>query len=176
MRTSIKAALVAMLLAVPVALAGGIKVWSTNDTLTAVDLNGNFAHIHNTMVGGHGARLVNADVSAAAAISHTKLATPPLVPKMWGVVTATCAATPCVVTGSSGLTSITRASTGSYAVNFPARTDNVYAVLITPNNNDVHCRYGAPSTTAVGIECRTIGSAPAQVDTGFSVLVMDNDN
>ena len=46
-----------------VALASTIHVWTSGDKVTAGDLNANFSHIHATMVGGHGQRLVNARVS-----------------------------------------------------------------------------------------------------------------
>lgn len=72
-----------------VACAGTIKVWSSNSVITAADLNANFNHIHSLMVGGHGARLVDADVSPTAAIAVTKIAGF-TAPKAYASMSATC--------------------------------------------------------------------------------------
>lgn len=83
MKQTLQVAL-AFLLAASIGFAGSIKTWSSNDVLTSSDLNGNFQHIHNTMVGGHGARLINADVASNAAITYTKVTVSPATPKCWG--------------------------------------------------------------------------------------------
>ena len=163
--------------------AGSIKTWGT-ETLRASDLNSNFAHIHNTMVGGHGARLVDADVSAAAAIAHTKMATPALLPKVWAFVGPTsCTSTPCTVAATSGVSSITRTSAGLYVVNFATRSNAVYGTLVTPSTNDRFCTAGTLTTTSVTIRCIAFDSgvawgaaAYALSDVAFTVFIMDNDN
>lgn len=55
-----------------VAFSGSIKVWGPGERLTSKELNDNFAHIHNTMVGGHGGRLVDSDIAVNANININK--------------------------------------------------------------------------------------------------------
>lgn len=166
------------------AAAGTIKVWSTGETLKASDLNSNFAHIHNNMVGGHGARLVNGDVSATAAIAHSKLATPALVPRAWGVVGlggaclgAAAAGTACTVNASSQVTSVTSSGTdGLYRVNLAYNPSNTnFAVLVTTDTNDQVCFPETRATTAphVLIRCRTY--APVAANAVFQFLIMDDN-
>lgn len=57
-----------------VAWGNPIRTWLPGDIITAADLNSALGHIHSTMVGGHGARLVNGDVAATANIAVSKLA------------------------------------------------------------------------------------------------------
>src|SRR5687767_8565450 len=45
---------------------GAIKSWSTGETIGNAEMNANFTHIHTNMVGGHGGRLTDIDVSASA--------------------------------------------------------------------------------------------------------------
>ncbi len=169
------------LLVAGVALAGSIKNWSNGETIRATDLNGNFNHIHNTMVGGHGARLVDADVSPSASIAHTKLATPSLVPKAWALVSTVCTASPCTIAAGSGITSITRSSTGFYVATFTsARANATYSVLISVHSasGDINCSVpiAGPTTTFFNINCRDVNASPAtDADSNFSVLVMDDN-
>ena len=176
-----------------VAFAGPIKTWSAGEVITANDLNANFQHIHNLMVGGHGARLVNSDVSASAAISHSKLATPALLPKAMGGIYTACDGGTCAWNVSSGFTStITRAGTGQYAVTFSsARANANYVPFVVPIGNGVD----APSqtrcdptptyaTTGFNVLCRysdartltDAGPIDIAADIPFSVVVFDNDN
>lgn len=158
-----------------VAAAGAIKTFTT-ETLTASDLNTVLQHIHNAMVGGHGARLVNADVSASAAISHSKLATPALVPKAFAAVLAACGSSPCTVASSSGVSAITRASAGSYTVTFTnARANANYAVLASQHTTGIfECRVETIVAASFAVIC--FNSAGTATDSAFSVMVMDNDN
>src|SRR3990172_5536886 len=102
---------VCLILGGSVALAGSIKRWSSTETFTSTDINANFTHIHKTMVGGHGARLVNADVSSSAAIAHSKVATPALLSKAWANI-ASCDGSQasdsltCTLSAGSGITSV----------------------------------------------------------------------
>lgn len=162
-----------------VAGAGSIKVWSTGEYITSTDLNANFAHIHNQMVGGHGARLVNADVSSSAAISHSKLATPSLVPKLW-VATDTCngatdggSGGTCNLLDSSGVTSVTAGTTGNYSVLFPARGSTNYGVLVTGAGTGNICVPGARTTTTVAVFCSASGVGANAL---FTLLLMDTEN
>lgn len=163
-----------------VAGAGSIKVWSTGEYITSTDLNANFAHIHNQMVGGHGARLVNADVSNSAAISHSKLATPALVPKAWAVID-TCvgstdggAGSTCTVPDKSVVTSVTVGATGTYTVNFPARANANYGVLVNSHTALSSCGPTSRSTTSAGVYCWNSSNNAA--DSIFTFMLLDTEN
>ena len=161
------------------AVAGSIKSWSNGEVLSSSDINSNFSHIHGTMVGGHGARLVNADVASNAAIAHSKLATPALVPKAWAVVTSACAASPCVPGASAGAAAtITRTAGGSYVWTWSvARADANYAVFVTANSAagtpPYACYSTAPGTGSFNFFCYDGANPPALQDAAFSVMVMD---
>lgn len=155
-------------------IAGGIKTWSSNEVVFNSDLNANMQHLHANLGHNHGAVLVNGDISSSASIAHTKLAVPALVPKLWAQV-ASCAANPCTILDGSGVTSVTRGGAGSYTATFPARANAMFGVLLSTDTASVMCRSGAPSTTAVGIECFTT-STLAATNAGFTLMVLDSDN
>ena len=161
-----------LLVQVTPAMASALVTFS--GSISAADLNSNLNHIHNTMVGGHGARLVDADVSATAAVAHSKLATPALVPKIWATVgSATCAASPCTVAASGGTyTNVTRSAAGTYSLNFDARTDANFGVLVTSRTTDVYCYAGALTTTAAPFVC--VDAAGTEADAAFTILLLDN--
>lgn len=170
-----------LLLLIPaLALSGAIKVWAPGDTLNINDLNSALSHIHSTMVGGHGARLKNADVSPVAAISHSKLATPGLVPKnitQVGVTPATaCAASPCTFSTLSGfaLTSITWAGPATYTVTFPARANANYIVHLNASTGGTYCTAGTFTTTTFAVVC--YNAAGAATASAFQFTILDNDN
>lgn len=161
-----------------VAAASSIKVWYAGETLTTTDLNANFAHIHSTMVGGHGPKLIDADVSSSAAISHTKLATPTLVLKQWGrvlVAGATCSITGLgVPTGSTA--SCAYGSAGVYTLTIPSTGSISGAALIVTSNSttsDVMCHGVLTSTTSATIYCvgGTIAATGAAADSNFSYMI-----
>jgi hypothetical protein len=160
-----------------VATASAIKVWTTGETLRAADLNSNFAHIHNTKV-GDGILLVNADVSASAAISHSKLASPSLVPVAFAYVDngvgAACAVSPCTATGT-GVTSVTRVSPGLYTVTLSAaRLDTRYAITASHMGALAHiCNpVNTGSLIAFNLLCVTAGGVAT--DSLFSFVMLDN--
>lgn len=170
------------------AIASSIHTWSSGDVLDASDLNANFAHIHNLMVGGHGARLVNADVSSSAAIAHTKLATPQLLPIMWAAIggsaadtNTACGGSPCTVTITKGLTltSATRTGAGHYVVNLTAaRPNKIYAVVVSNTvSGGVNCMTDLYTTTKFDVYCyaRAAG-VDTLTDTAFMVTLYDDDN
>lgn len=148
--------LTGLLIGVGVAWAAGLKTWSTNESVTASDLNGNFQYLNNVKVGG-GKLLVNADVSASAAIAHSKLATPALVPKAWAQVGGTCSSSPCTITSSSGISAITRVSTGLYNVALSTtRANAAYAVIAVSEDDSgptVACSANTPTTTSFTLSC-----------------------
>lgn len=153
---------------------GAIKSWSSGETLRSTDLNANFSHIHGLMVGGHGARLVDADVSSSAALSHSKLATPALVPKAWARINANCAF-PCseTITAGSGVSVISHTATGVWTVTWTtARPTSPYGVLVGhhgPARTD--CYSDTFSTTLVAVRC--VDAAGAAVDTVWTVFMVD---
>lgn len=167
--------------------AGAIKTWSNGETLKSADLNANFNHIHNLMVGGHGARLVNADVSTTAAIAHSKLATPALVPKAWAALSATCTSGTCSLGDSSQVTTITFSATGVYNVTLAyAPTDTNFLVNVTPRATGTFttptsapiCFVTSTSTTAphIQVSCvttTTTANTFTAVNAQFYLTVLD---
>lgn len=172
------AALVLML-GIPVAYAGAIKVWSSYETLTASDLNANFAHIHNTMVGGHGARLVNADVSPSAAIASSKLASGAGIPRSWVTFGTTCTSGTCTLDDSFGVTSVTWTATGQYAVLLSrAGPDNYHADIVTARAVGQYCIAYPSAANAATVWCYSggIDGGNSELANGaFSLTVLDND-
>jgi hypothetical protein len=159
-----------------IANAGAIKTWTT-ETLRYSDLNTTFQHIHDNLRGGTHTLIVNADLSASAAVAHSKLATPALLPKAFGTVAPDCSASPCTLTINSGFTSITRTGAGEYTGTLSsARANTTYTATVTPFDTAGlrGCRMtSVTSTTVFTFSCY---DAAAAVDTGFTVLVWDNDN
>lgn len=157
------------------AYAGGIKVWNGSEAVVYTGLNSNFAHIHNTMVGGHGARLVNADVSTSAAIAHSKMATPALLPKAWAAVDASCSSSPCTVAEGSGVTSIARTGQGVYTVTLSyTPTNSKFAVMVTADSSlKLYCKSINHATAAPHTEITCYDETGAVQDTGFQFVVMD---
>jgi hypothetical protein len=171
-------------LAVPLlAAAGAIATFQDGYSLKAQDLNTNFQHIHSTMVGGHGARLVNSDVSANAGISHSKLATPQLVPKAWAESGVPCTASTdggyvtCDLSSGYGVTSILQSTAGHYIVNWSTpRPNDPMAVLVTPIASGlIGCPVLGITTAQAIINCFNLAGTPTSVF-GFSILMLDNDN
>lgn len=180
-----KIATLLMTLMACAALGGAIHTWGSGDTLTSADLNANFQHIHNLMVGGHGARLVDADVSGSANIASSKLAAYRYIPRAWGDVSA-CTSGTCTIIASESITSVTRSATGVYAVNLGYTATNLnYAVLVTRTLGAVvgtgsgYCIVEPVRTTVTfAVDCfrnTTDGTAGAAQDVGFSFIIMDND-
>lgn len=155
---------------------GAIHTWSSGETLTSSDLNANFAHIHNYMVGGHGGRLVNADVSASAAIASTKIQYGGGIAKSHvGVYVACgCGAAPCFCTLNNpyNVTSVQKTATGTYRVtwNFTAaKTPNVQVTTVTSGNI---CTTATPTTTTVDITCVDLDT-PAATDSAFTFTLWE---
>jgi hypothetical protein len=151
--------------------AYAIKVWNSSETILVADLNSNFSTVNTAAT----ALVTNAKVDANAAIAHTKLATPSLVPKAWAVV-ANCTADPCTKNeGTSKIGSVNWTSTGIMTVNLSGTWANAYVgVLITPiNAADRQCWATSTSTTTIGVKCMDL--AGVVQNSGFSILVMDVD-
>lgn len=158
------------------ATAGSIKTWSSGEYITSTDLNAALSHIHTTMVGGHGPRLINADIASGAVISHSKLATPALLPKAWVSLTATCSAGTCTSVDSSVVTSVAYVSTGVYTVNFPTRgTANYGAIATAYGNLLINCGVTAKAATTATVTCVT-GTTGAVVNGAFTFMLLDTEN
>lgn len=158
------------------ALSGPIHSWSNGEYITHTDLNAALTHLHNSVGHGHGPILVNSDVSASAAIAHSKLKTPALVPKAWTSLTATCTAGTCTAVDSSVVTSVAFVSTGVYTVNFPTRGDANYGALVTAYGNLlINCGVTAKAATTATVTCVT-GTTGAVVNGAFTFLLLDSSN
>lgn len=171
--TLITLALTFGVLKIPSALGQTLHTWNTGDVLRATDLNANFTALKTGKVGS-GVTLVNADVSNSAAIAHSKLATPALVPKAWSYIETTCTAGTCTLTDSSQVTSITWSATGVYNVTLaytPANND--FAVFVTSHVASTFCAATGQATAAPHVVIRCYSDAGAATDTHFSMLVMD---
>lgn len=183
MNTRRKFGILAVVLLAIGATASSIKVWSTGEYLTSTDINANFAHIHSLMVGGHGARLLNADVSGSAAIAHSKLATPTLVPKAWAAISSCTGATDggtgdtCTLIDSSGITSIIAGVTGTYTVTYPTRSGTYIGVFATAYSAtaEAACHVYSVSTTTVVLKC-VVPSTGAALNSAFSIMLMDTES
>lgn len=173
---------IAVLTVALVATAASIKVWGPGDVLSSTDLNANFAHIHNTMVGGHGPRLINADVASNAGIAHSKLAAPVLVPKAVATTVGVCTgAGACTLAVSSRFLSIVRGgSAGTYTATFSPALNNVGFVPILTTQEcagspPCSCSYEPRIVgTEVNINCRD--RTGTLVDVGFSLVVFDDND
>lgn len=159
--------------------SGAIKTWIPGETVSGSDLNSALAHIHGKMVGGHGARLVNADVSASAAISFSKLEDNFLIPVAWGRFD--CNSGTCSIISSSGVTSISRAGAGSYAVTLTVtRPDTNYMAIawyVRDSAGGVEVCYASAivSTSQVPIACANDLVPTTPTDSDFALVVFDNN-
>jgi hypothetical protein len=160
-------------------IAGSINTFSTGETISASAMNANFNHIHNSMVGGHGARLVNADVSNSAAIAHSKLAEPAKIPKVYGGRLTACGSASCNLDLYSGLAqAFSRTATGEYTLTVsPARADASYMPFVVAySTNAVSCNTYLTGTNATTLKiiCANVITNVAE-DSGFTVLILDNN-
>lgn len=156
-----------------------LHVWSTGDRPRVADLNGNFTFLNTTKLGG-GVQVTNSDVASTAAIAHSKLAIPALVPKAWAVVTANCtgstaANTPCTVGDSSQLAINTSGTTGIFRGVFSYTPGNAnFAVFVTSRITTSVCMADSYGVTSPYFLVKCFDYAGAAVDINmFTVLVMD---
>jgi hypothetical protein len=158
-------------------VASPIHVFNSGDALTSADINANFSHIHSMMVGGHGPKLTNSDVNASAAIAHTKLATPALLPKLWWSGTTACTTTPCASADSSGFSLVTRSAAGTYLATFSlTRVDANYGIWVTTLASGlINCVPTGRNAGSVAIGCTTVTTGVA-TDASFSILILDSSN
>lgn len=176
-----KTLIAALFISIPV-FAGSIKVWSTGEVLTSGDLNDNFSHVHTALRGGSHTAILDADISGSAAITHSKLASPTLVPKAWAYVGGPCAiSTTCTqaVSGGAAMTIAGLASAGAYTATWTsARADGFYAPIITPvltsTTYSVTCHIYALTAASFSFICQLQDGTPAGEPVGFTLVVLDN--
>lgn len=158
------------------AIGGSIHTWAAGEYIDAAQLNAALTHLHSNLGHGHGPVIVNGDVSGSAAIAHSKLATPALLPKAWTSLTATCTAGTCTSVDSSVVTSVAFVSTGVYTVNFPTRGDANYGALATAYGNLlINCGITAKAATTATVTCVT-GTTGAVVNGAFTFMLLDSSN
>ena len=186
MKLKYKLGIAAAILGAIMASAGSLKTWSTGEYITATDLNANLAHLHNSVGHGHGAVIVNADVSTSAAIAHSKLASPSLVPRAFvNIYGGACTSGTCSTTTRTGVTSVVNTGTaGTYTVTLSTTQNTAYyAVLITASGQVAatgtdggtvftHCESTAQTTTTITVKCRNSATG-ALIDSAFSLAVLD---
>ena len=159
---------------VGIAYATSLKVWSTGETIRSSDLNSNFAAL-NAYTG----LITNARIAGNAAISHTKLATPALIPKAWVNVATTCTASPCTITESSGVSSVTWTSAGYHTVNLSVGLKNAdYAAFAFPRlasaTAKVFCQIDGQDTSFFIVKC--FDNTGAATNVAFNAFVLDADD
>jgi len=180
MRNKVKilaAFVVGFVLASAPAIGSTMKQWSNGNTLTAADLNANFEHLHTNMVGNHGARLINADVHAAADIAHTKLAGTSVLPQVVASTgSCTAADAGCTVFVNYGGTVAVghQYTKGDYNVHFATpRTNATYITLVSSITPGAVCQSHTHAAGSFQVACYDL--AGADYDADFSVQVFDND-
>lgn len=155
--------------------AWALKVWTPPERVTIAQLNSNFAEVANT-------GLRNDNLASNAAIAHTKLATPALVPKAWAVLSANCtgsatAGTACTVGDSSNVLSVTtNGATGEFRVNlgFSPQNANFLVLPSVKTATTAQCAVIATGTSAPHVILRCHDYAGAALDVNqFGVLILD---
>lgn len=148
---------------------GALKVWVSGETLRYSDLNSNFSQINTSATRS----LVNADLGASAAIAHSKLATPGLLPKAVakvGVTGTPCAAGACSVVGAYGGVTAAHTGTGVYTMTFPTAGSTNYIMFVSTTASNVLCDGQHVSATTATVNCNNVSTAAA-TDTVFSFLL-----
>lgn len=170
-------AYLAVVLIALTASATGLKVWVSGETPTIGDLNANFSHIHNTMVGGHGARLTNSDVATNAAIASSKLADGTWIPKyaaQVGLTSFPCA-TPatCTLYNTKNITSVAgQATTGTYTITLASSFTGPGVVILTCTEQNCVCTPTITSGTisTISVQCNDTAT-PSNMDASFSFVI-----
>lgn len=153
--------------------------WASGDVLRASDLTADMQHLEAGLKGGSHTAIVNADISASAAILNSKLkvANPKAI-----LYVSSCVGTPCTITmqsPASFYSSVTRASPGSYLATFTTpRTNATYFAVAVSNstgaNAPYHCYAHSPGVNDISIACfRKDGTTADDPNVG---LVLYDDN
>lgn len=135
-----------------IAWGNPIKTWIPGDIITAADLNSALGHIHTTMVGGHGARLVNADVASNAAISLSKISGGlAQTSHAWGRFDCATSCSTAVTSGFAGVPS-GNPLTGT-TVSFTSACTGSGTVLVSADRASSVCYPTSISTTSITFAC-----------------------
>lgn len=159
--------------------AGMPCTFSSGQVLTAACLNSNFNHLHNTFAAG----ITDDNISSSAAISHSKLKDPDLVPKAWAHVNQCNASDPnvtsCTISAGNNVTSVKPDSgTGTYKVQLSyTPVDTNYGVLVTAlDNTPTIGHFYNLATTNPHIKIQTYDvSITALRDSSFTLVVFDDN-
>lgn len=152
------------------AFAPAMTTFSSGNVLTASALNANFQHLDNWANGN----IVNANISATAAISHSKLATPGLMPKAWAQVGTLCAAGTCTLDENTSVTSIAWSAAGDYNVTLAYTPINAaFVPQVTSHTVAAVCIATTTAAAAPHFKVRCFDYAGAATNAAFSILVMD---
>lgn len=155
------------------ASAGAIKTWASGETLTSSDLNAAFQHIHSLMVGGHGGRLVDADVSSSANIANTKLASGKQFSKAFVAIPTSCTANPCTMFSPKNFSAVNWSAMGTYTatVSYSPSAQSVFFVQSMTAN--VGCWSTSIAGSVISIVCKNT-STLAAADAAFNIVVFEN--
>jgi 3-oxoacyl-(acyl-carrier-protein) synthase len=152
---------------------GTFTVFSYGQSLSSAQLNENFAHIHDTFSGG----ITNVHISPSAAIAHSKLAQPNLLPKAVAMTTSACNGATSAICSISSLGNVTQirgaGTAGRYSITLNyTPTSSTFPVVLTSNTSGNICSAITLSTTAphVTIVCGNAAGGTA-VDTAFTIVV-----
>lgn len=166
---------VVSLVALPLASAHtgtpALPTFSSGQTLTYTDLNNAFAHLHNTFTAG----IKDEHIKIDAAIQHTKLLSPGLIPKAWALATASCTTATCTLAASQRVSSVTRSAAGTYTVTLAyTAADTTYGLVGTPLFTGF-IEFDPPASTTT-IRFGTYNTAGVATDNGFMVVIYDDTN
>jgi hypothetical protein len=163
---SYAAAIAVALLLTMVAVASPIKVWIQGDALTSADLNANFQHIHNLMVGSHGPRLVDGDVSSSAGIKYSKMESQNPVARAWGTLHCPAGGAGCTMAAGRNSLNISSASGnfGFITVNYGGVSSGVFLVVTTTSVPAQACGVITQGATNFVVGC---ASAVTAMDINF---------
>lgn len=156
-----------------------LTTFTSGNVLTAAQLNDNFSHLHNTLSAG----IVNANISTSAAIAHSKLATPALVPKAFAYLVTACNlaaaadTVTCTLDDSSGVSSVkSSGTTGTARVTLSyTPTNAAFAVLATANSTEGYCNTLTHQTAAPNFVVVCRDNAGVATALAFSFMVMDSN-
>ncbi|UOF77442.1 hypothetical protein [Caudoviricetes sp.] len=158
--------------------------FNISDTLTAAQLNQAINHVHNTF-----GNINDSHISSAAAIAHTKLATPSLVPKAMALALGSstglgpynwtaCTTGTCTLAQSSRITSVTWSATGIYHVTLAyTPADATFMVhAFSAENALLLCRAYDYDVSAPHFKIRCENAAATATNSVPSFTVWDSSN
>lgn len=170
----------AVLFVAGVSGATAIQRWKVGEVLRYQDLNANFAHIHDTMIGNNHGFLYNNDISDTAGISQSKFAGAsaawPLAKfSSKGVVADCIIGDFCQVSRLTGLDFVTvkHDATGAYTVKlFPNRTSTQYfPIVVSTVVQNALCEVNLTGVSSFSVDCVTTATG-VDIDSSFDVIIL----